>query len=123
MSDQRKNIRPVVTAEKKAATEEERFQNDVLRPILKMQNDLLQAIFLHVMARRKVNFNNLSRQKQEKQIDHSLSKDNRLRFLLLGTVIGQFTTEEYERFLKIEPEATRRIMSMMGERLRGQLVG
>ncbi len=118
MSDNRKGIRPQILTEKEATTEEERFQNDVLRPILKMQNDLLFAIFHRMMAKRKVAFDNLSRQKQEQQIDHSLSQDNRLRFLLLGAVIGQFTIEEYEQFLKMESEATRRIMSMVGERLK-----
>ena len=122
MPDQRTAIRPLIPTEKEATTKAERFQNETLRPILKMQNDLLVAIFHNGMAKRKILFDGLSRQKQEQQIDHSLSKDNRLRFLLVGTVIGQFTPEEYERFLAMEAEATRRIMSMMAERLKSGLV-
>ncbi|MCB9289120.1 MAG: glyoxalase [Lewinellaceae bacterium] len=119
MPDKRKDIRPLVPMEKEAVTEAERFQNETLRPILKMQHDLLAAIFRRMMAKRRIPFDSLPQQKQEQQIDHSLSQDNRLRFLLLGAVIGQFTAEEYEQFLEMEPEATRRIMSMLAERLKG----
>ena len=122
MSDQRTAIRPLIITEKDATTEAERFQNETLRPILKMQNDLLTAIFRRFMAKRKVPFDSFSPPRKEQQIEHSLSKDNRLRGLLLGVVIGQFTIGEYEQFLSQESEATRRIMSMMAERLKSGLV-
>jgi hypothetical protein len=118
MPDQRTTIRPTIITEKEATTEAERFQNETLRPILKMQNDLLSAIFNRMMARRKVPFDSFSTPRKEQQIEHSLSKDNRLRGLLLGVVIGQFTIGEYEQFLSQESEATRRIMTMMAERLK-----
>ena len=43
MSD-RTSIRPTLTFEKEAESEFEKFQNEVLRPILKLQNDLLIEI-------------------------------------------------------------------------------
>jgi hypothetical protein len=121
MSDPRLSIRPEVTTEDIESTEAERLQNATLRPVLKMQNDLLVAIFRHFMDKRKIKFDGLSPQQQEKQIEHSVSKDKRLRFQLLGAVIGQFTTEEYAAYLQIEREAVRRISTMLTERLKEQL--
>jgi hypothetical protein len=75
-----------------------------------------------MMDKRKVNFRQQSPQDQAAQIEHSLSKDKRLRFQLLGVVIGQFTTAEYTYFLELEQEATRRIFTMMAQRLKDGLI-
>ena len=117
MSDDRQSIRPSVITEDSAVSDAERFQNEVLRPILKLQHDLLAAVFLHYMAKRKIAFANLPHPKQLEQIAQSLSKDNRLRMTLLGAVIGHFTTEEYQTFRAHESELTRRTMEMMAVRL------
>ena len=121
MPDTRKSIRPAIAVEKPAETAEESFQNEVLRPILKLQNELLLAIFRHFMEKRKIAFHKMPRLRQLQQIEQSLSKDNSLRKLLLGAVIGQFTPEEYDTFLHQEAEATRRIMAMMAQRLQDQV--
>ena len=121
MPDTRKSIRPAIAVEKPAETAEESFQNEVLRPILKLQNELLLAIFRHFMEKRKTAFHKMPRLRQLQQIEQSLSKDNSLRKLLLGAVIGQFTPEEYDTFLHQEAEATRRIMAMMAQRLQDQV--
>ncbi len=122
MQDDRTRIRPEIITEKEATTGEERFQNHSLRPILKMQNDLLVAAFRHFMQKRRVKFDEMQPKQKAEQIEHSLSKDMRLRFLLLGIVIGQFTAEEYATYLSMEKEAVRRIMGMMAERLKNQLI-
>jgi hypothetical protein len=120
MEDHRQSLRPAIVVERPAATAPERFQNEVLRPILKMQHALLGAIFRHFMALRKLRFQELPRPEQSRQIERSLQQDTRLRNQLLGAVIGQFTLAEYEIFLLQEAEATRRIISMLAERLRSQ---
>ena len=122
MEDNRRGIRPEVIVPQTAATPAERFQNEVLRPILKMQNGLLIAIFRHFMEKRKVRFQSMPRVAQLEQIGNSLGKDHHLRSLMLGVVIGQFTVEEYSTYLRFEAEASRRIMSMIVQRLEG-LVG
>jgi hypothetical protein len=122
MPDPRLSIRPNVPTEDQESTDAERFQNTTLRPVLKMQNDLLVAIFRHFMDKRKIKFDGLSPQQRETQIEHSVSKDKRLRFQLLGAVIGQFTTEEYAAYLQMEREAVRRTSSMLVERLKDQLI-
>jgi hypothetical protein len=120
MEDHRQSLRPAIVVEHPAATAPERFQNEVLRPILKMQHALLGAIFRQFMVRRKLRFQEMPRSEQLRQIERSLQQDTHLRHQLLGAVIGQFTLAEYEAFLQQEAEATRRIVTMLVERLRSQ---
>ncbi len=114
-------IRPKVQVEKPAYTEMESFQNDVLRPILKMQNDLIVDIYHHFLLKRKVPFKGMSVEKRKDWIANSLSKDNRLRGILLGSIIGHFTQEEWQFFAKEEGEIRRRITSLITERLQSQM--
>jgi len=120
MTDSRKTIRPEVLTEREPSSAPEKFQNEVLRPIIKMQNDLLLAIFRHFMRKRKVKLNGMSAEKRADWIAHSLSKDNRLRGMMLGAVIGQFTIDEYERYLHDEGENRRRIANLVVQRLQNQ---
>lgn len=115
----RQQIRPTVDTAPTAQTPAEIFQNETLRPILKMQHDLLLRIFLRILEKRKIKPSQLTPEQKDQQLKHSLSKDNKLRNLLLGAVIGQFTVAEYDAFLGLESEATRRIFTMLHQRLSG----
>ncbi len=44
----------------------ERFQNEVIRPIIKMQNNLLVAFFNNYIRNRKIEFNKLEAEFQKK---------------------------------------------------------
>ncbi len=101
----------------KEYTDIERFQNQTLRPILKMQHDLLFAFFDSYCVKRKTKFREMTTEKQEEQIQHWLSKDISFRQMILGLVIGQFILEEYRTYLDLEPEASRRIRTMAGQRI------
>jgi hypothetical protein len=114
-------IRPEVQVEKPAATEMESFQNDTLRPILKMQNDLIIDIYHHFLLKRKVPFEGMSIAKRKDWIANSLSKDNRLRGILLGSVVGHFTKEEWAFYAQQEGEVRRRITSLITQRLQDQM--
>jgi hypothetical protein len=81
----------------------------------------LLAIFVDMLEKRKVNISHLPPEQKITQIQHRLSKDNKLRYTLLGSIIGQFSLEEYQRYLSMEAEAKRRIFTMMGKRLVEQL--
>jgi hypothetical protein len=121
MEDLKKTIRPAIVTEKVAETGSEQFQNEVLRPILKLQNDLLLAIVRHFLQKRKVKFEILSKQARLDWIAHSLRNDLRMRDLLLGTIIGHFTNEEWQVFQSDEAELTRRITEMMTRRIQDSI--
>lgn len=120
MPDPKLSIRPKISGLEPATTPAERFQNQTLRPILKMQNELLCAIFSNYLQRRKVPFQQFSPDKQLQWIENALQKDQRLRQLMLGTVVGHFTLNEWEYYRTEESELTRRTITMLIQRLQSQ---
>jgi len=120
MQNPKQAIRPTIITEREAQGEAEKFQNNVLRPILKMQNKLLLSIYKHYLQKRRVRYDGMSKEQRLEWIAHSLQKDNRLRGILLGTVIGHFTIEEWERYQADEAELKRRITNLMTQRLQSQ---
>ena len=124
-TEELKKLRPNIPtiAIENATTAQEQFQNRVLRPILKFQNDLLVALFQQYIIKRKGIFNGLSREKKLTYIQQAIQKDQNFRNLLVGSVVGQFTLEEYQFFATEENKLTKRMMEMCVQRLQDQLVG
>ncbi|MEL6657805.1 MAG: hypothetical protein AAFP77_15550 [Bacteroidota bacterium] len=97
------------------------FLHQTLRPVLKLQNDLLLRTTQHFLQKRKVKLVKMSPAQRDQQIQHSIGKDNRLRGLLFGCVLGQFTTEELDYYLANEGEINRRITQLLVQRLQTQM--
>ncbi|MEM8526792.1 MAG: glyoxalase [Bacteroidota bacterium] len=117
---QLKDLRPEISSidTDAAVTPEEQFQNEILRPILKFQNDLLLQIYKHYLEQRKGQYYKLPNVKEkDAYIQHSIQKDGKLRELLVGMVIGHFTQEEYATFLANEKSIRRRILSLLVQRV------
>ena len=112
----RKALRPHVPTAA-AATAEERFQNDTLRPLLKLQHPLLLATFRHYLAKRKVPYQNMPKAAFREKTENLLTRDNRLRGLLFGMVIGMFDEAELDYYLENESAVNRRITGMLVERV------
>ncbi|WP_350285913.1 glyoxalase [uncultured Croceitalea sp.] len=100
---------------------EERFQNETLRPVLKMQNDLFIAVFKNYIRKHKNAFYELSAEKRLEYIEKSIQKDIKFRNSLKGMVIGQFTVEEYEVYIQNSSALNKRMMNMVIKRLKDQL--
>ncbi|MEL7020931.1 MAG: glyoxalase [Bacteroidota bacterium] len=116
-------IRPQIpTIAESATSTAERFQNTSLRPILKLQNDLFVAVMRQYFHKRKNVFPTLSRTRQAEYIAHCIRKDLKFKNRLLGMVIGQMTLAEYDDFVAEESELTRRITTMLIERMQDQLI-
>ena len=103
------------------SSSDELFQNDVLRPILKLQNDLVLAVFLNYLAKNKMAFKNLTPEKKEATIENALQKDIKLRNVFKGMIIGLFTTDEYALYLNNSSSLDKRMMGMLLERLKSQV--
>ena len=112
---------PTISIENSTTTQE-KFQNQVLRPILKFQNNLLVAIFKQYVIKRKGVFNDLSSEKKLAYIQQVIQRDQNFRNLLVGSVVGQFTIEEYQTFSSDENKLTKRMMEMCVQRLQNQMV-
>jgi hypothetical protein len=100
---------------------EEYFQNNTLRPILKLQNDLLIEVFKNYAVKQKNTFFELSPDKKEKYIENVIQKDIKFRNSLKGIIIALFSVEEYLDYIKNSSNLNKRMMTMLIERLKSQI--
>ena len=61
------------------SSSDELFQNQVLRPILKLQNDLFIDVFLNYLVKNRIDFNTFSVEKKLATIENSIQKDIKFR--------------------------------------------
>ncbi|MEL7163751.1 MAG: hypothetical protein AAFN92_23535, partial [Bacteroidota bacterium] len=99
----------------------EAFQNATLRPVMKQQHDLLRAATELYLRKRKVKLEQLPAGERFAKVKELVTRDNRLRGLLFGITVGQFTREEMDYYVANEGEANRRITNLLVERLTGAL--
>lgn len=118
-----KAIRPAIPSIALAheTTAAEQFQNSCLRPILKLQNELLIALFRRYIVSRKGKFNQLAETAKAAYIADNIKKDLKFKNLLIGTIIGHFTLEEYQLYQSHAAELNRRISNMLIKRLQDQV--
>jgi len=95
------------------ATEAEDFQNKVLRPIIKMQSDLLILHLNTKLDSLKVDLSLYNSEKQEEILSKLFHKDQAFKRDVVGMVIGQFDTKEYESYVPINKEINRRIVQIV----------
>lgn len=100
----------------------ERFQNEVLRPIIKMQNNLLVAFFKNYIKNNKIKFNTLKPEVQENKINTILTKDINFKNILIGSIIGHLNENEIKIYLKSKSELNKRIIQMVMQRLQHNLI-
>ena len=100
---------------------EEQFQNEVLRPILKLQNDLIILSFQNYLSVNKINFNSFTVDKKVTLIENTIHKDSKLRDVLKGIIIGLFAYNEYLVYSNNASNFNKRIMTMLIERLKSQV--
>lgn len=116
-------IRPVLQKARvdSDTSDDEYFQNTTLRPIIKFQNHLLIAVFKNYIRKHKNKYYELSVEKRLTYIENAIQKDIKFRNSLKGMIIGQFTVEEYESYIKNSSALNKRMMSMVISRLKDQM--
>ena len=103
------------------SSNDEKFQNQTLRPILKLQNDLFIAVFNNHVNKHKNDFYSLSVEKKLQFIENAIQKDIKFRNSLKGIVIGLFTLSEYQVYIQKSSALNKRMMNMLIERLKSQV--
>lgn len=114
-----KSIRPeILTATiNDNMSNDERFQNLVLRPVIKLQNDLIIAVFRNYITKHKSVFYDLSLEKRMDYVENAIQKDMKLRNSLKGMIIGHFSIEEYLIYIENSSALNKRMMNITKERL------
>ena len=115
-------IRPVLNLKKSSQiTDEESFQNDTLRPIIKLQSPVLIETYRNYIINHKNVFYELSNEKKLDYIENSINKNQKFRNLLKGMIIGLFTIEEYHIYKKNSSSLNKRMMNIVLKRLQDNL--
>lgn len=100
---------------------DERFQNQTLRPVIKLQNLLLVEAFKNYANKHKSVFYGLPLEKKMEYIERAIQKDIKFRNSLKGMIIGQFTVEEYRKYITNSSALNKRMMNIVVERLKDQI--
>lgn len=100
---------------------DEKFQNETLRPIAKLQNELLLAVFRNYIQKMKNVFHNLTIEQRLGYIENAVQKNTKFRNSLKGIIIGQFTLQEYEIYIQNSSALNKRMMNIVKERLQSQV--
>ncbi|WP_392347460.1 glyoxalase [uncultured Polaribacter sp.] len=99
----------------------ELFQNQTLRPVIKMQHDLLIASFNAYKAKRKIDFSSLTDQKKRSKTKAVFVKDINYKNLNLGFIIGAFSIEEFAYYSLNASELNKRIIQIVIQRVQDSL--
>jgi hypothetical protein len=92
---------------------EERFQNLVLRPVVKVQKSLLIEALRNYIQKHKNVFYDLSAEKRMSYIENAIHRDMKFRNSLKGMIIGLFTIEEYQLYIKNSSALNKRMMHIV----------
>ena len=115
-------IRPVLNLKKSSQiTVEESFQNDTLRPIIKLQSPILIETYRNYIIKHKKVFYELSNEKKLDYIENSINKNQKFRNLLKGMIVGLFTIKEYDAYRKNSSSLNKRMMNIVLKRLQDNL--
>jgi len=98
----------------------EAFQNTVLRPILKFQQERIAAIFQQHIQKRKVNLSGINLEARKTYVETAFQKDLALRHQLIGLALGMMTEEEWMEFSE-DKELARRLNNLLVQRIQSTL--
>jgi hypothetical protein len=102
--------------------EEELFQNMVLRPIIKMQHDILILRVKSYFLSKRVVFNVMDKKKRTLAIEQTFLNDHPFKKEIQGIVIGQLSQDEFQQYLKFEKSVNKRIFQMVKNRMLDSII-
>ena len=101
----------------KANSEEEIFQNEILRPILKLQHELIITLAQEFLRSRNVTWEKVKEKDPFQWLNINIKRDIPFKNQLIGMVIGQFSKNELDKYLTFQKEMNKRIINIMTERI------
>jgi len=116
-------IRPEIPQETvyDSMSDNERFQNVTLRPVIKLQNYLLVEAFKNYANKHKGVYYTFDIEKRFEYIENAIQKDIKFRNSLKGMIIGQFTVDEYLIYIEDSSALNKRMMQLVVEALKDQV--
>ena len=105
----------------KGTSEIEQFQNKTLRPVIKMQHELLIGAFKNYLQKRKIDFPALTEEKRRSRIASIFKTDNNYKNFTLGIIISHFSVAEFEFYKSNSSEINRRILQIITKRIQDSI--
>lgn len=96
---------------------EEQFQNNVLRPIIKLQHQIILSYFNYHLQNIKVNIEELNQTQILDLTQRLFKSDHRFKIEIRGLIIGLLTQEEFDLYLKMASGLNKRINKMIEQRV------
>jgi hypothetical protein len=116
--DEIKAFRPMVSVMNSDETSElECFQNETLRPVIKLQHDLLIRLFSTNPLVKNISASKGSRIEFQKKVKDLITGQPTMKNQLIGMVSGMLTTSEIEFYLSHQTELNKRIHGMICQRI------
>lgn len=110
------SLRPSINANSDTFNLLESFQNKTIRPIIKLQSNLLLRHIKAYVKKNKPYFNNLNFEAQKQYLAQILKSDIRLKTELISFVVALFTSEEQEFYLQNQNALNKRIAEILYSR-------
>jgi len=98
-------------------SEAEKFQSQVLRPIIKFQHDLLILVFDSHLKRKQVKLASFSEEKQVALVEEIFINDRLFINELKGVVVALFTSDEYLKYNLSLSEINKRLIQIIKTRI------
>ena len=113
------NLRPVITTinSELVKSDQEKFQNEIIRPIIKFQHELIFKIFNSYLQIKNIDLASMSPENRIAKITSIFQNDRSLIIELKCIVVAYFTTSEYERYTSMKSEVNKRIIQIIRERI------
>jgi hypothetical protein len=93
------------------------FQNNTLRPLLKMQHELLVRMVQSTQGFDQLLHHTTTKEEYTNVVIHFISRQAALRHQLIGLIIGHFTHTEWLFYEAHNEEIKKRIVHMAGQRV------
>ncbi|GAC1373312.1 MAG: hypothetical protein NVSMB30_15130 [Hymenobacter sp.] len=97
------------------------FLHATLRPVLKLQNELLLHAVADFVLDHHIALAPAAAADQQRRLTELLARNTKLRATVVGLVTGLFTTEEYAFYRQHRPELNRRLLELAQRRVLDQL--
>lgn len=113
------DLRPMISTIKPElmTSKQETFQNEVVRPIIKFQHDLIVTLFKTYLVQKKIQLIAMTTEHKIANITAIVSRDRALAIQLQSIIIAYFTIDEYENYNSMKSAINKRILQIIRERI------
>ncbi|MBF9221920.1 hypothetical protein [Hymenobacter ruricola] len=98
------------------------FLHVTLRPVLKLQNDLLLSVVADFVLDHHMPLATAGPTDQQRQLAELLARNTKLRYTVAGLITGLFTAEEYAFYRAHRAELNRRLLELAQRRVLDQVL-